>query len=142
MNLTLISLVFSPKRQCFYGSIVNYYNLITNKYLALFLYCTKLWHPTGCSVLRVLSLIDVCMYTQLEMPPPEWYTFFLSEMYPSEWYTFYLMNNMWFSMLLNNWEFINTLSNNQNLSATSQWIVWVCLTIFLRLGFKGLIYSV
>ena len=41
-----------------------------------------------------LSLIQICMYTQLEMPR-------------SGWYVFYIVNNMRSNMLLNNWDFLN-----------------------------------
>ena len=41
-----------------------------------------------------LSLKQICMYTQLEMPR-------------SGWCVFYIVNNMRSNMLLNNWEFLN-----------------------------------
>ena len=69
LNITSIGLVFSPKRKYLYDSKVTQQNhIITKKYLTCFLYCTKLCHQAGCPVLRVLPQIQVCMYTQPEIP--------------------------------------------------------------------------
>ena len=52
MNITLINLVFSTKRQSFYGKVVeSHYHL---KKVIFKLYCPKLCHRVGCLSLRAL----------------------------------------------------------------------------------------